>query len=139
MTPDQYRAEYAARMTEAQLQAAVLGTRRRPGLADSLGWLGYHTHRSDRSPAGFPDLVLVHPGRARLAFAELKRQKGANPSPAQREWLDALGVIADRVVRPGTAPAAVPEQITGKPVASVDVYLWRPLDLLDGTIEAALK
>lgn len=139
MTPEEYRAELAKAMTEDELLAAVLGTPRKPGLALALGWMGYHTHRSQHSPAGFPDLCLVHPGAGRLVFAELKREKRSNPTPAQVAWLDALGVIADRVVRPGTIPARVPEQITGHPVASVDVYLWRPSDLLDGSIERILR
>lgn len=120
MTPDQYRAEYAARMTEAQLLDGILGTPRKPGIALALGWLGYHTHRSQHSPAGFPDLCLVRDGR--LIFAELKRQAAKHkPTPAQVAWLDALDDVAVRAA------------------AAVTVYLWRPLDLLDGTVEAALK
>lgn len=64
-------AEYQAQQSEAELQRMV--TR----LADTLGWtLQYHTHDSRRSQAGFPDLVLVHPGQGRIVYAELKTMKG---------------------------------------------------------------
>lgn len=71
-------------------------------LAKLRGWVWYHTHDSRRSPAGFPDLVLVR-GR-RLVFAELKRE-GEKPTAEQQRWLDALAA-------------------TG----AVEAYLWRPSD-----------
>lgn len=130
MTPEEYRRQLAENMTEAQLLTATLGTPRAPGLAPRLGWLGYHTHRSDRSPAGFPDLALVHPGAGRLIFAELKRQRrSAKPTAAQMEWLDALESVRYAAGDYEQAP----------PFEPVRVYLWRPLDLLDGTIEAILR
>jgi hypothetical protein len=70
-------------------------------LAKQLGWKRYHTYRSEKSPAGFPDEVFV---RERVIFAELKRQKGKT-TPLQDEWLDALRK------------------------AGSEVYLWRPSDL----------
>lgn len=78
-------------------------------LARSTGWRLYFTHRSDRSPAGWPDVQLVRGDR--LVLAELKRDlgpKGGGPAPTdeQRGWLDALA----RVTR-------------------VDACLWRPADL----------
>lgn len=134
MTVEEYRQAQAEAMTEAQLQAAILGTPRRPGLADSLGWMGYHTHRSDRSPAGFPDLCLVHPIAGRLIFAELKRQKRSNPTPAQVEWLEALGSL-EREERIDLAQ----RDLEGLVEPTLTVHLWRPLDLLDGTIERVLR
>lgn len=120
MTLEAYRQQQADAMTEAQLQRAILGTKRAPGLADGLGWRGYHTHRSDRSPAGFPDLVLVR--RGWLIFAELKRQdRKAKPSAAQEEWLDDLGEVEARLY------------------PFVTAHVWRPLDLLDGSIERILR
>jgi hypothetical protein len=86
-------------VTEAELQANVLE------LAGLHGWLGYHTHDSRRSAAGFPDLVLVRGDR--LVFAELKRE-GRYPTPAQRTWLAALGAVTKidaQLWRPGDWPA----------------------------------
>ena len=51
------------------------------------GWLVYRTFDSRRSPAGFPDLVLVRGGR--LMFWELKTMRG-RLSSAQLDWLAAL-------------------------------------------------
>ena len=131
-TVAEFRQQQADAMTEAQLQAAIIGTGpKRPGLAQGLGWgLAYHTHRSDRSPAGFPDLVLVNVRAGRLVFAELKRQrKSAKPSPAQVAWLEGLEQVR--------YSAGDYEQ--HPPFEPVRVYLWRPLDLLDGTIERILR
>ncbi|GIV16008.1 MAG: hypothetical protein KatS3mg022_3419 [Armatimonadota bacterium] len=71
-------------------------------LAELQGWLCYHTWNSQRSPEGFPDLVLVRPPR--VLFAELKTGV-RKPTPAQQHWLAQLG--------------ACPQ---------VEVYLWRPTD-----------
>lgn len=102
--------DIATRQTEAQFQAQVVE------LAEWLGYAWYHAHDSRRSPAGFPDLVLVRPrGRglsARVIFAELKSQRG-RPTDAQHVWLTAL-IDAD-----------------------AEVYVWRPSDFR--AIEATLK
>ena len=81
-------------------------------MAVTLGWLYYHTHNSRHSPEGFPDCVLVK--GERLVIAELKRWD-KNPTPAQYEWLNALGKV------------------------SKEVFVWRPQDLLDGTIANVLE
>ena len=52
-------------------------------------WKFYFTWTSIHSPAGFPDLVLVHPEKKRIIFAELKRENG-KLTEAQQEWLEAL-------------------------------------------------
>ena len=82
--------------------------------AEALGWLCYHTWLSARSQAGFPDLVLVHPRQRRALYRELKRQ-AKSPTAAQQGWLDAL-----------TA-------------AGQDAGVWRPLDWLEGRIQATLR
>lgn len=69
---------------------------------------------------GFVDLVLVRAGKhPRLLFVELKSGNGV-VRPDQRAWLSALSAAADET-------------------DNVSVYLWRPHDLRDGTIERALK
>lgn len=78
--------------------------------ADMMGWLAFHDNDSRRNRAGLPDLLLV---RERVIFAELKRQKGKYRD-AQRTWMEALAR------------------------AGVEVYLWRPTDWLDGSIEKVL-
>lgn len=80
-------------------------------MARVYGFRYYHTHDSRRSPGGFPDLVLVKEDR--LIFAELKTMKGPF-RPGQREWLKALEPVAE-------------------------VYVWRPNDLLAGTIQNTLS
>lgn len=107
MKPDQYRQVLAETMAESELQAK---TRR---LAHQHGFhLIYHTHRSERSDPGFPDLVMV--SRDRLVFVELKTQR-KNPTEVQHHWLSALSYVG------------------------VEVYVWRPLDLLDGTVDKILR
>jgi hypothetical protein len=66
------------------------------------GWLVYFTWRSDHSPSGFPDMVLLKGGR--LVFAELKAEAG-RLSKQQEAWLRAL------------------EACDG-----IDVFVWRPHD-----------
>jgi hypothetical protein len=81
--------------TEKRFQASILH------LAGLLGWRVYFTHDSRRSPAGFPDLVLLKSDQA--LFRELK-VAGGRLSAEQREWGDAL-----------TA-------------AGLDYAVWRPSD-----------
>src|SRR4051794_33315830 len=56
-------------------------------LAHLRGWECYHTWRSTRSVAGFPDLVLCRPPA--IWFVEVKTDHG-RVSSEQQAWLDAL-------------------------------------------------
>lgn len=131
MNAEEYRRAAARAMTEAQLLDAVLGTPRRPGIALALGWRGYHTHRSQHSPAGFPDLCLVKPDVG-LVFAELKTERGKTTED-QDAWLEDLGAI-EHEERVDLASRDLDQFVD--PV--VRVYLWRPSDLLEGRILTAL-
>jgi hypothetical protein len=74
--------------------------------------LYYHVHRAQHSPAGFPDCVFLNKVTGAVVYAELKRE-GERPSPAQQEWIDALHLRHH-------------------------VFLWKPTDLIDGTIARTL-
>lgn len=127
----EYQAMRARLMTEAELQAAVIG------LAGRQGWMVYHTHDSRRSQAGYPDLHLIHPDTGRSMFRELKTQRG-RIRPAQAEWLDGLarcGVDA-AVWRPADwFDDTIDRQLHHDPVAGrilqlaaemgVDLYPWQ--------------
>lgn len=93
-------------MSEAEVAAFVADACR------TLGLLRYHTYRSDRSPAGFPDEVIVGPSG--LLFRELKRQT-TQPTAAQWQWLETLAA------------------------AGSDVGVWRPSDVLSGRVAAELQ
>jgi len=95
-------------------------------IADMYGWtLGYHTHNSRRSDAGWPDLVLGHPGQRRTVFAELKSATG-RVRPEQDLWLSHLAICgfeaalwrpADfstvvRVLGPARERATCPDSLT---------------------------
>ena len=72
-------------------------------LAKTVGFaLIYHTYRSERSAAGYPDLVLV---RERQVVIEVKRETG-KPSPDQCRWLQGLlaADIETYLVRPSDLP-----------------------------------
>ena len=80
-------------------------------LAGWRGWELYHTYDARRSRPGFPDLTLWK--RERLLFVELK-SKGGRLTMTQERTLQGLH---------GTA---------------AEVYIWRPAQWDDGTIEEVL-
>lgn len=110
---DPSRLKIAATATEKQLlefvrEAAAWGK-----------WLCYHTHRSDKSERGFPDLVLVHSDLGRVIFAELKNARG-KVEPNQAEWLQALQEVRSMNHTAYQDVGIIPDL--------PEVYLWRPAD-----------
>ncbi len=101
------RDEFLEREAAAMSEATLQA--RVVDLARELGYLAYHTHDSRRSQPGYPDLHLVSLRRGRSLMRELKTQTGRT-SPDQKTWIAALHS------------------------AGVDVGIWRPMDLLDGTV-----
>lgn len=104
------RAEYIA-MEAKHMTEAVLQKRVRD-LALTYGWKFQHPYDSRRSDPGWPDCAIGRTGR--LIVRELKTQKG-RVSPDQREWLAILKSCG------------------------IDAGIWRPSDLLDGTITRELQ
>jgi hypothetical protein len=76
-----------------------------------LGLFGYHPRNSKGSAAGWPDWVIV--GRGGILYRELKSEHGSL-SPEQRH-------VGELITRAGGSWA-----------------VWRPRDLLDGTIARVL-
>lgn len=66
---------------EADFQSHVMAA------AKELGLLAYHTHRSQRSVAGFPDTVVV--GHRGVLYRELKLDD-TKLTPDQLYWIGAL-------------------------------------------------
>ena len=105
-------ATYMDSLTENEFQNAIIT------LAEDTGWLWYHTYDSRRSPAGFPDLVLVRDGY--LILAELKTQRG-EMTEEQEEWAHEL-----RLVQKGLN-IFVDDVAFSRP-RRVRYFVWRPSD-----------
>lgn len=108
-------------VSERDLQSAVIGLARR------LGWRVMHLHDSrrqvsggrvigDKDAKGWPDLTLVHPGRGRILFRELKSAKG-RLTPEQTSWLDTLQAcgLDAAVWRPADWPDRITADLHGSP------------------------
>lgn len=100
---------FIPKLTEEHFQQQVIDLAKLHGYT-----LIYHTRNSRRSPAGFPDLVLVSEQRGRALFRELKTETG-RVSPAQFAW------------------------VSGMLMAKLDVGVWRPSDLRSGRIIKDLR
>jgi hypothetical protein len=112
------------------------------GSAKAQGWMGYHTHDSRRSEAGFPDLVLV---REHVLFAELKSATGKLTS-AQATWLSLLthagleAVVWRPADKPVIAARLAYRQSAGKaPCSPVPVPVRVVHDALDAVHAEAAR
>lgn len=121
-------------MKEAELQKLVLHQARLDGwnvahFGNSVKFVrrgAKYITVPDRDAAGFLDLVMVR--EERLIFAELKSEKG-RITDAQALWLADLRRVAqmtDNVFDDNSWPI-------------IRVYVWRPPDWLDGSIQAVLE
>ena len=82
-------------------------------MCTQLGLYHYHTHDSRRSNSGFPDSFIMNRRTGRLIWRELKTQYGQITSDQR----------------------AVGYALTA---GGHDWAVWRPADLLDGSIAAEL-
>ncbi|MFG1977029.1 VRR-NUC domain-containing protein [Nonomuraea fuscirosea] len=102
---EQARKKLIRTMKEADLRDLHIKPR-----AKALGWLLYWTWNSRNSPAGFPDIILLHPITGAHVVRELKMY-GKKPRPDQQAWLDAYAL------------------------AGVDAGVWTPEHLFNGEID----
>lgn len=99
--------EFRLQEANAMLEKVLQEKVRR--MCEELGWLHYHTHNSQHSASGFPDSFMINKTTHRILVRELKRQR-EKPSAKQLVWLTAMDA------------------------AGLDVGVWRPMDLFNGTI-----
>jgi len=78
----------------------------------------YHTHRSDHSEEGFPDIAAINRRAGILWVAELKGLK-TKTTEAQRRWLEAFGDVRRLIVRPEPVRAADYDAVVDQLVAAV--------------------
>ena len=74
---------------EADLQGRLIET------AKYTGWLWYHTYRSDKSPEGFMDIVMVRDGallalECKRNLAEVAAMARTDSGKAQLDWIAAM-------------------------------------------------
>lgn len=112
---NEIKAVVASTMTEDELDMVVRGTPEKPGALRLAGFRVYHTRMSRGSDPGFLDIVAIKGDR--YLHIELKAQKGTE-SPEQKEWAADLRAL---------------------PTDVVEVYLWRPADWFNGTIDRIIK
>jgi hypothetical protein len=119
----------ASKTPERELQGNV------QQFAEVRRWRFYHTHRSQHSPEGFPDCIMIRRDQSGIALLvyELKRQN-EKPTPAQQDWLDDFEALANAI----NELSAFLSKATHFPRVVIRVGCWRPMEWLDGTIEKIL-
>lgn len=104
---------HVATMTEAALSSLVLT------FCHRLGLPAYHTHNSQRSESGFPDITIA--GQDHVWFLEIKgwqpgSKRYGQPSLDQTDWLTALNrgaSVTARLVYPWQWPEIEAELLRG--------------------------
>ena len=99
-------------MNEKQFSQSVVD------LAHTLGWKVYRTWSSIHSPAGYPDLFMVHEETKRAIAAELK--------------------VRDKRGRMGDLTAEQYEWLMLLQEAGINSYLWTSDDLIEEIAEILL-
>jgi hypothetical protein len=84
---------------------------------------------------GWPDLTLVRRLDRRLVFAALTSDEGGL-SPRRRLVMDLLGALRWNTSSDERRRA---ELALGRAAPSIEAFIWRPADLLTGTIDAVLR
>ena len=108
-------------------------------LADVRGWWHYHTHDSQRSEEGFPDLVLVRLEEAkRIAGGILTSPRAERLAPwvklvSDRPALLTRGnagriIFAEIKAQKGIVSPAQKRCLALLALAEAEAYLWRPSD-----------
>lgn len=113
------------KVTHAQLQDSVVDT------ATRLGYSHFHPYDSRRSDPGWPDLVLVHPGKKRVVFMEIKTEDGVI-TPAQTQWHDDLAACDQEVY------VVFPEHWDSGEVAEILTLMSKPSKLQRANFESAV-
>lgn len=134
VTIPEYAAAMAKDMPEKDFQGHV--NRYLSTLRKHTGLLYYHTHRSDRSEPGFPDLFILGPNG--IIVSELKRQCVCrdgrarcryHPTDAQQEWLDGFQNHRKLLARLGLNAEDVPLHAT----------VWQPGHWFDKTLQKQVE
>jgi hypothetical protein len=88
------------------------------------------------SEGGWPDLTLIRSLDRRLVFAALASDRATTINPRKRLVLDLLGSLRWNA---STDERRRAEQALGHPVPWIEAFVWRPADLVTGTIEDVLR
>lgn len=88
------------------------------------------------SEVGWPDLTLVRRLDRRLVFAALASDRARILSPRRRLILDLLGSLRWNA---STDERQRAEQAVGHPAPRIEALVWRPADLVTGSIDEVLQ
>lgn len=116
---DYYQRQVAKGISEKELMEWVVD------MAHLLGWQTRHLHDSRaQNMSGLPDLLLWHEGQRMTIWAELKTEKGK--------------LTTGHLTRRGKLVEGQAETIEALRACGQVVYVWRPSNWMDGTIQKVL-